>query len=113
MEGVDYNNPESIMAKVSNTWWLTNVSCTPMLCCFVHKVNKDIFTHASDLRAGRTREKLSLDKSESLVEVSAVAKASRPVTHGDIKNKMKQAKFDGMKSQIDMNKIANIKHQIR
>ncbi len=84
-----------------------------MLCCFVHKDYKDIFTHASDLPAGRTREKLRLGKSESLVEVCAVAKASRLVTHGNIDYKMKQAKFDGMKSQINMNKIANMKDQIQ
>jgi hypothetical protein len=62
---------------------------------------------------GRTREKLKLVKSESLVEVCAVAKASCLVTHGNIDYKMKQAKFYGMKSQINMNKIANIKDQIQ
>jgi hypothetical protein len=101
------------MAKESNTWWLTSVSFALMLCCFVHKDNKDIFTCASDLPAGRTEEKFRLDKSESQVEVRAVAKASHPVTHGDINYKMKQAKFDGMKSHIEMDKIANIKDQIQ
>ncbi len=113
MEGVDYNNPESILDKVSNTWWSTNGSRTHMLCFFVHKDNKDIFAHASDLPVGRTREKVRFDKSESLGEVCAVGKAFCTVTHGNIEYKMKQALTDGMKTQINMNKIANIKDQIQ
>jgi hypothetical protein len=112
VERVD-DNPESIMTKVSNTWWLTNVPCAPMLCCFVHKDNKDIFTHASDLPAGRTREKLRLDKSEFLVEDCAVAKASRPVTYSNIDYKMKQAKFDGIKSHIGMKRLQILKIRSR
>ena len=113
MEGVDYNNPESILDKVSNTWWSTNGSRTHMLCFFVHKDNKDIFTCASDLPAGRTEEKFRLDKSESQVEVRAVAKASHPVTHGDINYKMKQAKFDGIKSHIGMKRLQILKIRSR
>ncbi len=87
-------------------------SCSHMLCCFVHKDNKDIFTCASDLPAGRTREKVRLDKSESLGEICAVAKVSRLVTHGNIEYKMKQVQIEGMNSQIDTNKISTIKDQI-
>jgi hypothetical protein len=39
-----------------------------------HKDNKEIFTHALDFPAGRTREKVRLVKYESLGEVCAVAK---------------------------------------
>ena len=79
-----------------------------MLNGFVHKDNKDIFTNAADLPGGKTREMTRKDKSDSLVEARAVAKVNRPVTYGDVKYQMKKARVDGMASQIDRNKIANI-----
>ena len=56
VEGVNYINVDSIMAKVSNTWWLTHSLCQFMLSCFVHKYNKDIFTNAADLPSGKMRK---------------------------------------------------------
>ena len=101
------------MANVSNTWWLTHSLCQFMLSCFVHKDNKDIFTNAADLPGGKTREMARKDKSDSLVEARAVAKVNRPVTYGDVKYQMKKARVDGMASQINRNKIANINEQIK
>ena len=67
MEGVNYNSVDSVMAKVSNTWWLTHSSCQFMLSCFVHKDSKDIFTHAADLPSGKMREIARKDESECLL----------------------------------------------
>jgi hypothetical protein len=99
--------------NISDTWWLTHPSCQFMLSCFVHKENKDIFTNAADLPSGKMREIARKDKSESLVEACAVAKVNRPVTYGDAEYQMKKARVDGMVSQIDRNKIANINEQIK
>jgi hypothetical protein len=113
MEGVDYKNVNSVMAKVSNTWWLTHSLCQFMLSCFVHKDNKDIFMNAADLPSRKTREIARKDKSDSLVEARAVAKVNCPVSYGDVKYQMKKGRVDGMASQIDRNKIANINEQIK
>ena len=42
-----------------------------------------------------------------------MAKVNRPVTYGDVEYQMKKARVDGMASQIDRNKIANINEQIK
>jgi hypothetical protein len=104
---------DSVAGNISNTWWLTHPSCQFMLSCFVRKDNKDIFTNATDLPGGKTREIARKEKSDSLVEARAVAKVNRPVTYGDVKYQMKKARVDGMASQIDRNKIANINEQIK
>ena len=101
------------MANVSNTWWLTHPSCQFMLSCFVHKDNKDIFTNAADLPSGKTWEIARKDKSNALAEACAVAKVNRPVTYGDVEYQMKKVHVDGMTSQINRNKIANINEQIK
>ena len=101
MEGVDYNKMDSVMGKVSNTWWMTHSSCQFIISCFVHKDNKDIFTNAADLPSGKTRESARKDKSESLVEAHAAAKVNYPVTYGDVEYQMKKARVDKMASQID------------
>ncbi len=79
MEGVDYDHKESILEKVSDTWWLSHATCNFMLCYFVYEYNKDIFTHAAALPAGKIRENVRLDTSESVSEAHTVAKASRLV----------------------------------
>ncbi len=104
---------DSVAGNISNTWWLTHPSCQFMLSCFVHKDNKDIFTNAADLPGGKTREIARKENSDSLVEAHAVAKINRPVTYGDVKYQMKKARVDGMASQINRNKIANINEQIK
>ena len=48
-----------------------------------------------------------------LVEARAVAKVNCPVTYGDVDYQMKKAPVDGMASQIDRNKIANINEHIK
>ncbi len=101
------------MGNISNTWWVTHPLCQFMLSCFVHKDNKDIFTNAADLPGGKTREIARTEKSDSLVEARAVAKVNLPVTYGDVEYQMKKARVDGMASQIDRNKIANINEQIK
>ncbi len=101
------------MGNISNTWWLTHPSCQFMLSHFVHKENNDIFTNAADLPSGKTREIARKDKSESLVEACGVAKVNFPVTYGDVEYQMKKACVDGMVSQINRNKIANINEQIQ
>ena len=70
-------------------------------------------TNAADLPSGKTRESARKDKSESLVMARAAAKVNRPVTYGDVKYQMKRARVDGMASQINRNKIANISEQIK
>jgi hypothetical protein len=88
--------------------------CNFMLCCFVHKDNKDMFTHVTALPAGRTVAVMRLEKAEEISESRAVAKMMRPVvTHGDVEYQMKKARVEGMNSQIDKNKIANIFEQIK
>ncbi len=104
---------DSIAGNISNTWWLTHPSCQFMLSYFVHKDNKDIFMNVADLPSGKTREIARKDKSDSLVEACAVAKVNCPVTYGDVKYQMKKARVDGMASQINRNKIANINEQIQ
>jgi hypothetical protein len=79
-----------------------------MLCCFVHKDNKDIFTHVTALPAGTTRAVMRLEKAQEISEARAVAKTMRPVsTHGDVECQMKKARVIGMNSQIDKNNISN------
>ncbi len=53
--GVDYDCPASVDARIPPTWWLEHNSCKYMLVCIVHKDNKDILTHATELPAGYTR----------------------------------------------------------
>ena len=113
MEGVDYNHTELILEKVPENWWLSHATCNFMLCCFVHKDNKDIFTHVTALPAGRTVAEMRLEKAEEISEACAVAKTTRPVTHGDVEYKMKKKRIEGMNSQIDKNNIANIFEQIK
>jgi hypothetical protein len=113
VEGVDYNHTESILEKVPDNWWLSHATCNFMQCCFVHKDNKDIFTHVTALPAGRTVAVMRLEKAEEISEARAVAKMMRPVTHGDVEYKMKKARIEGMNSQIDKNNIANIFEQIK
>jgi len=113
VESVNYDHTESILAEVSGTWWLSHAVCAFVLCCFVHKDNKDIFTHVTDIPAGRTRDKVRLDKSELIGEACTVVKALHPVTHGDVKYKLKKVCIEGMNSQIDKNNIANIFNQIK
>ena len=113
MEGVDYNHTESILEVVPDNWWLSHATCNFMLCCFVHKDNKDVFTHATALPPGRTVAAMRLEKAGEITEARAAAKTARPVTHGDIEYNMKKARIEGMKSQIDKNNIANIFEQIK
>jgi hypothetical protein len=113
VEGVDYNHTESILEKVSDNWWLAHATCNFMLCCFVHKDNNDIFTHVTALPAGKTVAVMRLEKAEEISEAHAVAKTTRPVTHGDVEYQMKKARIKGMNSQIDKNNIANIFEQIK
>ncbi len=101
------------MANVSNTWWLTHSSCQFMLSYVVHKDNKDIFANAADLPSGKTKEIARKNKSDSLVEARAVAKVNCPLTYGDVEYQMKKARVDGMASQINRNKLANINEQIQ
>jgi hypothetical protein len=66
-----------------------------MLCCFVHKDNKDIFTHVTALPAGRTVAVMRLEKADEIALARDVAKTMRPVTNGDIEYKMKKARIEG------------------
>ena len=100
------------MGKVSNTWWLAHSLCEFMLSCFVHKDNRDIFTNAADLPGEKMRESARKEKTVSMVEAHAASKVNRPVTYG-VKYQMKNARVDGMISQIDRNKIVNISEQIK
>ena len=84
-----------------------------MLNCFVHKDNKDIITNATNLPSGKTRESARKDKSDPLVEARAASKLNHPVTYGDIGYQIKKAWVEGMASQINRNKIANINEQIK
>ena len=113
MEGVDYNHTESILEKVPDNWWLAHSTCNFMLCCFVHKDNKDIFTHVTALPAGKTVAVMRLKKAEEISEAHAVAKTMRPVTRGDVEYQMKKARIEWMNSLIDKNNIANIFEQIK
>ena len=91
MEGVNYNNVDSVMCNVSSTLWPTHYLCQFMLNCFVHKDNKDIITNATNLPSGKTRESARKDKSDPLVEARAASKLNHPVTYGDIGYQIKKA----------------------
>jgi hypothetical protein len=56
---------------------------------------------------------IRLEKAGEITEARAAAKTARPVTHGDVEYKLKQARIEGMNSQIDKNNIANIFEQIK
>jgi len=113
VEGVDYDHTESILETVSDNRWLSHAMFNFMLCCFVHKDNKDIFTHVTALPAGRTLAVMRLKKAQEISETRAVAKTMHPVTHGGVEYQMKKARVKGMISQIDKNNIANIFEQIK
>ncbi len=100
MEGVDYNHTELILEKVPDNWWLAHATCNFMLCCFVHKDNKDICTHVTALPAGKTVAVMRLEKAEEISDAHAVAKTTRPVTRGDVEYQMKKARIKWMNSQI-------------
>jgi hypothetical protein len=117
VEGVNYDHTESILEKVPDNWWLSHATCNFMLCCFVHKDNKDIFTHVTALPPGKTVAAIRLEKAGKITETRAATRAAekttRPVTHGDVEYQMKNARIERMNSQIDKNNIANIFEQIK
>ena len=73
-----------------------------MLACLVHKDNKDISSHPTNLPPGRSRIAARKEKERAILEERAKAKMDCPVptqeTYGDIKIAIKKAKIEGMKS---------------
>ncbi len=54
-EGIDYNDIDSVIARVPETWWSTAESCKYMLACFVHKSNPDLNINPKAAPAEATR----------------------------------------------------------
>jgi len=98
--GINYNDIDSIIARVPENWWITAESCKYMLACFVHKSNPNLNIDPKAAPAGTTRESGCKVKKAGLEEVRAVAKANRPVgkgveKYGDVNHQIKKARVDG------------------
>jgi hypothetical protein len=82
-EGIDYNDINSVIARVPETLWITAESCKYMLACFVHKSNPEISTQKLHRwGVGAMRESGHKVKNAALEEVCVVLKAARPVGKG-------------------------------
>ncbi len=69
-----------------------------MLACLVHKDNKDLSSKPTSLPPGSTGKDNRKGEEESLREEPSVAKASRPVTNGDVEYQIKRARAEGMRT---------------
>ena len=87
---------------IPDGWWLTSETCKFMLACLVHKDNKDISSHPTNLPPGRSRIAARKEKERAISVERGKAKMDRPVpaqeTYGDIEIAIKKAKVEGMKS---------------
>ena len=116
--GIDYNDIDSVIARVPENWWLTAESCKYMLACFVHKSNPDLNINPKAAPTGATRESGRKVKKAALEEFRAVAMAARLVgkgveKYGDVDHQIKKARVDGMRSQVAKNQIDAIVQQIK
>jgi len=101
-EGLDYEDPTAVQARIPRTWWLTAVECKFMLCCFVHKDCKDISNQPTTLPAGGTRKDIRANSREVLGKERRIAKEDRIVggeRYGDVEHQLKKARVVGMEAQ--------------
>ncbi len=94
--GVDYDCPTSIDARIPPTWWLKHNSCKYMLACFVHKDNKDISAHATELPAGHDRAVTRVIKMNELAKERENARVEHRIKREQsdiVEHETKQAKL--------------------
>ncbi len=114
--GIDYNDIDSIIARVPENWWITAESCKYMLACFVHKSNPDLNIDPKAAPAGATRESGRKVKKAGLEEVDAVVEANHwkgVEKYGDVDHQIKKATVDGVRLQVTKNQIDAIVQQIK
>jgi hypothetical protein len=111
---VDYNNNKLIWEQISSTWWLKHESCKNLLAILVHKDNKDISSNPTKLPPGDTQKEVRKKKADALADKHATARAARPINiYDNIDHKLKKAKVDGMRSQVEKNLVESIVSQIK
>ena len=69
--GVNYQNAASVMAQISDSWWLEHESFKYMLTIFVHEDNKDISSNPTTLPAGGTQKDMRKQRQVELKDESA------------------------------------------
>jgi hypothetical protein len=106
---VDYNDNKLIWEQISSTWWLEHESCKYMLAILVHKDNKDISSNLTKLPPGDTQKEVRKKKADALAEEHVSARAMHPVSiYDNVDHKLKKAKVDGMRSQVEKNLVESI-----
>ena len=69
--GVNYQNAASVMAQISDSWWLEHESFKYMLTIFVHEDNKDISSNPTTLPAGGTQKDMRKQRQVELKDERA------------------------------------------
>ena len=112
--GVDYDDPLSVRAQISDDWWLTSPSCKYMLACLVHKDCKDISMCPMELSLGRTRVEVREDSRRAMEGERAEAKSKHTLEPlMEIEHQLKQARDVGMKAQAAQIAIQTIQTKIQ
>ena len=113
-EGVDYDDPISVRAQISKTWWLTAPPCKYMLCCLVHKDCKDISMHPTTLPPGRTRVEAREERRSLILGEREHARGQHTIDkNGDVDQQLKKARVVGMQAQAEKIAIDTIQTKIR
>jgi hypothetical protein len=111
--GIDYQDNASIMAQISESWWLKHESCKHMLAILVYKDNKEILSNPTKLPPGDTRRVPRKNEVQAMADERATTKADCPIKkYSDIDHQMKKARVNGMCSQIEKNLVKSIVSQI-
>jgi len=101
------------MEHVPRQWWLEHELCKYILTILVHKDNKDISSTPTRLPPGDSRKDAREKRAKELADERNAAKSERPVEkYGDVDHQMKKVRVDGMRSQVEKNKIDSIVSQI-
>ena len=101
------------MEHVPRQWWLEHELCKYILTILVHKDNKDISSSPTRLPPGDSCKDARKKKAKELADERKAAKSERPVEkYGDVDHQMKKVRVDGMRSQVEKNKIDSIVSQI-
>ena len=96
-EGVDYDDPISVRAQISETWWLTAPPCKYMLCCLVQKDCKDISMHPTTLPPGRTRVEAREERRSLIQGEREHARRQQTIDkNSDVDHQLKKARVVGM-----------------
>ncbi len=113
-DGVDYDDPFLVQAKISDSWWLTHNSCKYLLCCLVMKDCKDISTRPCKQPAGKLQVAVREAKVNVIGDKRALAKSDRPVEkYGNIDHQMKKVRVVGMQAHTEKILVNTIQKQIK